>query len=242
MRINRYLAQALNISRRKADELVKDGRVKLNGKVLKDFVDVDENDTVEVDGESVRIEKGRKLYFAFYKPPFVVSSTKDSEGRRTVCDFFKGFEQKLICVGRLDYLSEGLLIVTNDGKFANLLMHPKYKVRKTYLIKTRDVIGADLLKRMSKGIELEDGYFKPLTIKKTKNPNWIVVSIDSGRNRILRRFFKAFNVGILKLKRIAIGDVELGSMKEGEYRELEKREVESLKKLAFRNRSGVVFG
>ena len=242
MRINRYLAQALNVSRRKADELVKEGRVKLNGKVLKDFVDINEDDSVEVDGEPVRIEKGRKLYFAFYKPPFVISSSKDEEGRQTVCDFFKGFEQKLICVGRLDYLSEGLLIVTNDGKFANLLMHPKYKVRKTYLIKTKDTVGADLLKRMSRGVGLEDGFFKPLSIKKTKNPNWIVVSIDSGRNRVLRRFFKAFNVGILKLKRIAIGDVELGSLKEGEYRELEKREVESLKKLAYRNRGGVAFG
>ncbi len=242
MRVNRYLAQALNVSRRKADELVKEGRVKLNGKVLKDFVDINEDDSVEVDGEPVRIEKGRKLYFAFYKPPFVISSSKDEEGRQTVCDFFKGFEQKLICVGRLDYLSEGLLIVTNDGKFANLLMHPKYKVRKTYLIKTKDTVGADLLKRMSRGVGLEDGFFKPLSIKKTKNPNWIVVSIDSGRNRVLRRFFKAFNVGILKLKRIAIGDVELGSLKEGEYRELEKREVESLKKLAYRNRGGVAFG
>ncbi len=242
MRVNRYLAQALNVSRRKADELIKEGRVKLNGKVLKDFVDINEDDSVEVDGEPVRIEKGRKLYFAFYKPPFVISSSKDEEGRQTVCDFFKGFEQKLICVGRLDYLSEGLLIVTNDGKFANLLMHPKYKVRKTYLIKTKDTVGADLLKRMSKGVGLEDGFFKPLSIKKTKNPNWIVVSIDSGRNRVLRRFFKAFNVGILKLKRIAIGDVELGSLKEGEYRELEKREVESLKKLAYRNRGGVAFG
>jgi len=242
MRINRYLAQALNVSRRNADELVKSGRVKLNGEVLRGFVDVGEDDQVEVDGEPVKIEKGRKLYFAFYKPPFVVSSSRDNEGRRTVCDFFKGFEQKLICVGRLDYLSEGLLIITNDGKFANLLMHPKYKVRKTYLIKTKDIVGADLLKRMSKGVKLEDGYFKPLQIKKTKNPNWIVVSIDSGRNRILRRFFKAFNIGILKLKRIAIGDVELGSMKEGEYRELERREVESLKKLAYRNRSGVAFG
>ncbi len=241
MRVNRYLAQALNVSRRKADELVKEGRVKLNGKVLKDFVDINEDDSVEVDGEPVRIEKGRKLYFAFYKPPFVISSSKDEEGRRTVCDFFKGFEQKLICVGRLDYLSEGLLIVTNDGKFANLLMHPKYKVRKTYLIKTKDTVGADLLKRMSRGVGLEDGFFKPLSIKKTKNPNWIVVSIDSGRNRVLRRFFKAFNVGILKLKRIAIGDVELGSLKEGEYRELKKREVESLKKLAYSNRGGVAF-
>ncbi len=233
MRINKYLAQALNISRRKADELVKAGRVKVNGEILDGFVDVSDNDVVEVDSERVKVENIKKLYFAFNKPPFVISSTSDEEGRKTVCDFFGNIDQKLICVGRLDYLSEGLLIVTNDGKFANILMHPKFKIRKTYLVKTKEPLKARKLKRMSEGIMLEDGFFKPLTIKKTANPLWIVVAIDTGRNRILRRFFKAFDVGIEKLKRIAIGDIELGDLKEGEYRELSKEEVESIKKSAY---------
>ncbi len=234
MRVNRFLAQALNISRRRADEYIKEGRVKLNGRVLSSFVNITEDDELEFDGEPVKIESGRKLYFAFYKPPLVISSTKDDEGRQTVCDFFGNFKQKLICVGRLDYLSEGLLIVTNDGKFANLLMHPRFKIRKTYLVKTKDVLGADALKKMSEGIKLEDGFFKPLVIKRTSNPNWVVISIDNGRNRILRRFFKAFDVRISKLKRIAIGDIELGDLKEGEYRALAKKEIESLKSTIYK--------
>ncbi len=233
MRVNKYLAQALNISRRRADELVKAGRVKVNGEVLNCFVDVSDDDIVEVDGERVKVENTKRLYFAFNKPPFVISSTSDEEGRKTVCDFFENIDQKLICVGRLDYLSEGLLIVTNDGKFANILMHPKFKIRKTYLVKTKEPLKARKLKRMSEGIMLEDGFFKPLTIKKTANPQWVIVAIDTGRNRILRRFFKAFDVGIEKLKRIAIGDIELGDLKEGEYRELSRKEVESIKKLAY---------
>jgi len=238
MRVNKYLAQALNISRRKADELVKAGRVRINGEVLDSFVDVGDKDVIEVDGRRVEIGDGKKLYFAFNKPPFVISSTSDEEGRKTVCDFFDGIGQKLICVGRLDYLSEGLLIVTSDGKFANMLMHPKFKIRKTYLVKTKEPLKARKLKRMSEGIMLDDGFFKPLTIKKTANPQWVVIAIDSGRNRILRRFFKAFDVGIERLKRIAIGDIELGYLKAGKYRELSKKEIESVKKLAYRGFKG----
>ncbi len=234
MRINRFLAGALNISRRQADELVKDGKVKINGKISRDFVNVTEDDDIEVDGKIVSIDKGKRLYFAFYKPPFVISAAKDDQGRKTVCDFFQGYNQKLICVGRLDYMSEGLLIITNDGKFANLIMHPRFKIRKTYLVKTKDVLKTELLKKMEDGAELEDGYFKPLVIKKTNNPNWIVVAIDTGRNRVLRRFFKAFDVKINKLKRIAIGDIELGDLRPGEYRELTKDEVEQIKKAVYK--------
>ena len=230
MRVNKYLAQTLNISRRKADEFVKSGRVKINGKTLESFVNLSEGDILEVDGKVVALNERGKLYFAFYKPPFVISSTKDEENRKTVCDFFKSINQKLICVGRLDYLSEGLLIVTNDGEFANMLMHPKFRIRKKYLIKTREPLKAKKLKEMSKGIMLEDGFFKPLTIKKTVNPNWIIVAIDTGRNRILRRFLKAFDVGIESLKRIAIGGIQLGSLKAGQYRELSMDEVDSIRK------------
>lgn len=232
MRVNKYLAQTLNISRRKADEFVKSGRVKLNGETLKSFVDVSENDVLEVDGKTVILNKQDKLYFAFYKPPFVISSTKDEEGRKTVCDFFNTINQKLICVGRLDYLSEGLLIVTNDGEFANILMHPKFKVRKAYLVKTKEPLNAKKLKEMSKRVMLEDGFFKPLTIRKTANPNWVIIAIDSGRNRVLRRFLKAFGVGIERLKRVAIGDIELGDLKAGQYRELNADEVNSIKRQA----------
>ena len=230
MRINRYIASCLNISRRRADEYIKTGRVSLNGVKVEGFVDVKDGDVVEVDGKRLEFEKS-KVYYAFYKPPFVISSTADEQGRKTVCDYFDK-DKKLICVGRLDYLSEGLLLVTNDGEFANLVMHPSFKIRKTYLVKTNQPLRAKLLKKMSEGVLLEDGFFKPLVLKKSANPNWIIIVIDTGRNRIIRRFFKAFDVKIDKLKRIAIGNIELKDLKEGSYRELSKEEIEQLKRIA----------
>ncbi|AEA33235.1 pseudouridine synthase [Hippea maritima] len=229
MRINKYIATALKISRREADNYVKEGRVKVNGKSITSFVEVDGSDKVEVDGELLSLNK-KKSYFAFYKPPFVISSTKDNEGRTTVCDFFKNIEEKLICVGRLDYLSEGLLIITSDGEFANLLMHPRFKIRKTYLVKTKGPIKTETLKAMSKGVNLEDGFFRPIRIKKTNSPNWVLISIDTGRNRIIRRFLKKFDIKIDKLKRIAIGNIELGNLRNGEFRELTKQEIETIKR------------
>lgn len=229
MRINRFIAGCIDVSRRGADSLIKSGQIKLNGKIVKDFVDIDEKrDIVEINGERLRF-RSVKRYFAFYKPPFVLSATKDESGKAVVCDYFRDVKERLICIGRLDYLSEGLLLVTNDGDFANRVMHPKFKIRKTYLIKTKDRISDEEVKRMSNGVQLEDGFFKPLNIKLTKDPFWIVAAIDSGRNRVLRRFFKAFSVPILKLKRIAIGNIDLGNLEIGKYRKIDPRELMQIK-------------
>ncbi len=240
MRINKFIASGTSLSRRKADDFIKAGRVSVNGKIIDEFIDVKAGDIVEVDGEIVN-PVSEKVYFAFYKPPFVLSATQDDSGKKVVCDYFKEIDMKLFCVGRLDYLSEGLLLVTNDGEFANNVMHPKFKIRKTYLVKTKNSVPFNTIKKMSEGIELEDGYFKPLDIKSTLNQNWIVVAIDVGRNRIIRRFFKAFDIPILKLKRIAIGHIDLGNLVIGKYRKLEQAEVDDLmlatfsKKIKFRN-------
>ncbi len=233
MRINRFIAACKGISRRKADEFIKAGRVSVNGSPVNSFIDVDpDKDTVELDGETLKFESNR-VYFAFYKPTRVLSSHSDPEGRATVCDFFRDVDtKKLICVGRLDYMSEGLLIVTNDGEFANLMMHPKFKIRKVYLVKTEEALPGKLLKKMEKGVVLEDGFFKPLKVEKTSNPHWLLVAIDTGRNRILRRFFKYFDIPILKLKRIAIGDIELGDLKEGSYKTISDELIRKLKKRA----------
>ncbi|WP_025270599.1 pseudouridine synthase [Hippea sp. KM1] len=230
MRINKYLAEALKISRRKADEYVKNRRVKVNGKTINGFIDVKETDVIEVDGEVLSLDKER-LYFAFNKPPFVISSTSDEENRKTVCDFFEGIDKKLICVGRLDYLSEGLLIVTNDGDFANMLMHPRFKIKKTYLIKTARRLSEEELENLRRGATLEDGFFKPLKVQRTNNDRWILISINTGRNRIIRRFLKRFDIKIEKLKRIAIGNIELGNLKKGSYRKLTQEELSSIRKL-----------
>ncbi len=228
MRINKFIASCINVSRRDADKLIKNGRIKLNGRTLYDFVQIDPlQDIVELDGEILSLQKD-KLYFAFNKPPFVLSATKDSTNKAVVCDYFKDIDSKLICVGRLDYLSEGLLIVTNDGEFANKIMHPRFKIRKTYLIKTKEPLNKSTLNKLAEGAHLEDGFFKPLSAKQTKDPLWVVVSIDSGKNRILRRLFAYFDIPLSRLKRIAIGNIELGSLKAGEYRALTTDEVQNI--------------
>lgn len=228
MRINKFIASCINISRRDADKLIQEGRIKLNGKTLYDFVQIDPSkDIVELDSETLSLQK-EHLYFAFNKPPFVLSATKDNTDKAVVCDYFKDVKGKLICVGRLDYLSEGLLLVTNDGEFANKIMHPRFKIRKTYLIKTKEPLSKNTLNKIANGARLEDGFFKPLSIKQTKDPQWVVISIDSGKNRILRRMFSYFGIPLLKLKRIAIGSIELGSLKTGEYRVIKTDELQTI--------------
>ncbi len=232
MRVNKYIAKCINISRRKADEYIKNNLVKVNGEIIQKFIDIDENvDIVEVDGKVIKLSS-KQYYFAFYKPPFVLSATQDDSQKSVVCDYFKDIKEKLICVGRLDYLSEGLLLVTNDGEFANIVMHPKFKIRKTYLVKTKNRLSKELINKMSKGITLSDGFFKPIKMQMTDNPFWVLVSIDTGRNRIVRRFFSEFGVSILKLKRISIGNIELGDLKSGEYRNLSESEIQMTKKIS----------
>lgn len=223
MRLNRYLAACGLGSRRNTEELIKGGLISVNGKIVKDFIDIDpKNAVVLYKGKTVRLEN--RLYFAFYKPPFVISSLKDSN-YQCIGDFFKHLDTRVFPVGRLDYLSEGLIFITNDGLFANTVAHPSSKIKKTYLIKTQKQLDNDTIKALSKGVMLEDGFFKPLFISSTENKLWIKLSMDSGRNRVIRRFFKKFNIGIQVLKRVSIGSVKLGNLAPGEYRLLEKNEM-----------------
>jgi len=226
MRINKFLSSSGVASRRKSDEYIKSGRVSVNDKIVRDFIDIDvENDIVKVDDNIIKPVK-RKLYFAFNKPPFVLSATKDKSERQTVCDFFRDINERLFCVGRLDYLSEGLILVTNDGDFANRLTHPKFRIKKQYLIKTADIVDDELIDKMKRGVKLEDGFFSPIFVARTKNELWIKMVIDVGRNRIIRRFLSHFNIHIDNLKRIAIGGLRLDNLGEGQYRELSQEEKE----------------
>lgn len=226
MRINKFLSSNGLASRRKSDEYIKSGRVSVNNKIVRDFIDIDvENDIVEVDNNIIKPVK-KKLYFAFNKPPFVLSATEDRSERKTVCDFFQDVSERLFCVGRLDYLSEGLILVTNDGNFANRLTHPKFGIKKQYLIKTADIVGDEIIDKMRKGAKLEDGFFRPIFIARTKNKLWIKIIIDIGRNRIVRRFLSYFNIPIDNLKRIAVGELRLNDLGEGQYRKLSQKEKE----------------
>jgi 23S rRNA pseudouridine2605 synthase len=223
MRLNRYLAACGLGSRRKVEQLIKDGFINVNGNSVKDFIDIDpDNARVLYKGKLIRPQN--KLYIAFYKPPFVISSVSDST-YQCIGDFFNHLDVRVFPVGRLDYLSEGLIFVTNDGSFANRIAHPSKKVKKIYLIKTKKLLENNMLEKLSKGTMLEDGFFKPLFISFTENRLWIKLSMDSGRNRVVRRFFKKFEIGIEVLKRVSIGGVKLGNLIPGEYRFLEKNEI-----------------
>jgi 23S rRNA pseudouridine2605 synthase len=223
MRLNRYLAACGLGSRRKVEQLIKDGFISVNGNSVKDFIDIDpDNARVLYKGKLIRPQN--KLYIAFYKPPFVISSVSDST-YQCIGDFFNHLDVRVFPVGRLDYLSEGLIFVTNDGSFANRVAHPSKKVKKIYLIKTKKQLENNMLEKLSKGTMLEDGFFKPLFISFTENKLWIKLSMDSGRNRVVRRFFKKFEIGIEVLKRVSIGGVKLGNLGPGEYRFLEKNEI-----------------
>lgn len=223
MRLNRYLAACGLESRRKAEEFIKAGLISVDGKIVKDFIDINPNSNI-VFYNKKRLVPQNKLYFAFYKPSGVISSVKD-DNLKCIGDFFREFDVRLFPVGRLDYLSEGLILITNDGIFANRIAHPSFKIRKTYLIKTSNQLDENTLNLLSSGARLEDGFFKPIFLNFSENKSWIKLTMDSGKNRIIRRFFGKFKIGIKILKRVTIGSVKLGDLAPGEFRLLEKNEI-----------------
>lgn len=220
-RLNKFIASTGYCSRRKADEIIKKGKVKVNGKVIKELgVKINPNkDKVEVEGKLLK-KSEEKLYYKLYKPVgYLTALGKDKFGRKTLTDLFKeiGFKKKVFPAGRLDYNSEGLLILTNDGDFAQKLMHPRNKVSKTYIVEIIGRVNTKTFNKMKKGIKLEDIFLKPDDIKilkKNQSTTIFEITIHSGQKRILRRFFKKFGFPVKKLKRTAIGNIKLGNLKE----------------------------
>jgi pseudouridine synthase len=233
-RLNKIISQAGISSRRKADELIKNGLVKVNNKVVKDLgtkVDITK-DKITVQGFNLKLNfKPRKIYYALHKPLHVISSRKDEKGRKTVIDLIQS-NQYLYPVGRLDYDSTGLVIITNDGELANELMHPSNKIYKTYIVTLdKDFVKDDLIK-IKKGIKLSDGYTLPAKARLLNDSsNRLEVSIYEGRNRQIRRMFEALNYKVIKLKRVQIGKINLGDLPPGGYRNLNKEEISWLKSL-----------
>ena len=169
----------------------------------------------------------------FNKPRNVVTTLKDPEGRPTVKDYLKEIKYRVYPVGRLDYDSEGLLLLTNDGDFANAVMHPSKKIPKTYQVKVKGVPEQKVLEKLKKGIRLEDGMTAPAKIngpKNTENNSWLEVSIYEGRKRQLRRMFEQVGHPVLKLKRIRIGGIHIGDLAPGAYRYLTPEEINRTKK------------
>lgn len=232
-RIQKYLARCGVASRRKAEELVLSGKVKVNGSVIKEIILIDpEKDTVEVEGKKVKPEE-RRVYIMLNKPTGVITSAKDQFGRRTVLDLVN-VKERIFPVGRLDYDTSGLIILTNDGEVANKLMHPSKEVSKVYVAEVLGVPTKEEMDKFKRGLKIEDYVTAPADIKILKNlgrTSVIEVIIHEGRNRQVRKMCDAIGHKVIKLKRIKIGEIELGNLKEGEWRYLNQNEIEYLKSL-----------
>lgn len=235
-RLQKVIARAGIASRRKSEELIKEGKVKVNGKVVTELgVKVTSSDRVEVN--EIQIEREEPVYFLLYKPRGVISSVSDDKGRKVVTDFFHEQKERIYPVGRLDYDTSGLLLLTNDGEFANLLMHPRNQIDKVYVAKTKGIPLRENLRKLEKGIRLEDGKTAPakvklLSVDKKKQTAIVEIIIHEGRNRQVRRMFEAIGHEVIKLKRERYGFLTLKGLSTGDARELTPHEVKQLRALA----------
>ncbi len=234
MRINKYIANAGIASRRKADELIKAGKVKVNGKVMSQpGYDVADSDEVLVEGKPVQSTEN-KVYYAMNKPLGVITSVNDDRGRMTVVDIISDVEERVFPVGRLDYNTSGLLLLTNDGDFANRIMHPGHRMDKTYRVRVAGNISKIKISVLRAGVRL--GKFKTSparvdVITWNRHSMILEVTIHEGKNRQIRRMFEAVGYPVQELERISIGNMKLGHLKPGQYRKLSRRELEYFRNL-----------
>lgn len=233
-RLQKVLAQAGIASRRKSEEVITSGRVKVNGETVVELgrkVDPD-TDRIEVDGRAIKAED--KVYILFHKPKGVITSVEDPQGRKVVTDYIKGVKERLYPVGRLDYDTEGLLLLMNDGELANRLLHPSQEFKKTYWATVEGVPSEDDLNRLAVGVMLEDGVTAPaevyaLEFRPQKNESLIELIIHEGRNRQVRRMCEAVGHPVKSLRRIQFGFLTLKGVPRGKYRHLKPDEVARLK-------------
>ncbi|TNJ67407.1 rRNA pseudouridine synthase [Paenibacillus hemerocallicola] len=239
-RLQKVLAQAGVASRRKCEEYIEAGRVQVNDETVTTLgAKVDPAvDAIKVDGRP--INRQRMQYLLFNKPKGVITSTSDPEGRNVVSDYIKDVKERVYPVGRLDYDSEGVLLLTNDGELANLLTHPRHHVPKTYHATVKGVPHGDLLDKLRGGIKLEDGITAPaeveyVDINPDKNETIVSITIHEGRNRQVRRMFEAISYPVIKLKRIQFGTLLLAGLQRGKHRALGKAEIEELRESALQS-------
>lgn len=231
MRINKFLSSLGIASRRAIDKYIEEGRIKVNGVIASTGIDVTEDDEIYIDNKKIetkRIEE--KVYFILNKPLEVLSASSDDRGRKTVVDLIKT-DKRIFSIGRLDYMTSGLILLTNDGELFNRLVHPKSEIYKKYYIKVFGKVKKEEIEELKKGVLLEDGKTLPAKvsgIKYDKNKTSMYISIREGRNRQIRRMIEKFGYKVLMLRREKIGELSLGDLKEGKYRELTKEEIEYL--------------
>lgn len=239
-RLQKVIAHSGYTSRRKAEQLIVDGRVKVNGKVITELgVKVGPNDKIEVDG--IPLEKEEKKYILLYKPRGVISSVKDDRGRKVVTDLIGDeIEVRLFPVGRLDYDTSGLLLLTNDGDFAQKIIHPKYKIDKVYIAKVNGILSREELKQLKFGVihngeKLRCVNARVIKTDRSKRKSIVELILHQGKNRQVRRMFESLGYRVEKLKRERFGPITLGNLNAGEYRELTPYEVKQLLELTNKN-------
>lgn len=229
MRINKFIAHSGYTSRRKADDLIKKGKVKVNGQIITELgLQVRENDVVEVNGEKLELVK--KFYIKLYKPVGFITSNFDPFNEKDLNDLID-MEERFFAAGRLDKDSEGLLIITNDGEFTNSLTHPKYKFDKEYIVKIDKKLSQDQERKFEKGIDIGNGEETSDAKLFYLGNNTYKVIIHQGYNRQIRRMFKYFGASVISLKRIRIGKISLGNLKKEEYRYFDAEELQFVKEI-----------
>jgi len=231
MRINKYIAQAGLASRRKADELIASGQVKVNGATLTEpGYDVVDGDVVQVGGKYIEASE-KKLYYAMNKPIGCITSVSDDKGRATVIDVLTDVDERIFPVGRLDYNTSGLLFLTNDGDFAYKLTHPKHNVDKTYRVRIAGTLTKEKLSQLRSGVDI-GGFVtsraKVDVITWNRHSSILEITIHEGKNRQVRKMFAAVGKDVQELERISVGNIQLGHLKPGQYRKLTKSEIDYL--------------
>ncbi|GAB2027047.1 pseudouridine synthase [Lactovum odontotermitis] len=232
MRINQYLAHAGFASRRKAEELVKSGQVRVNGQKMTDLAyQVQSADQVTVNGQAALNEE--KVYFLLNKPRGYISSVSDDKGRKTVLDLLPAVAERIYPVGRLDWDTSGLLLLTNDGDFANLMTHPSHQIEKVYVAKVEGYANKLNLRPLTLGMKIERQAIQPARYKiirtdKAKNASIVELTIHEGHNHQVKKMFEHVGLPVQKLSRIRFGNLTLDGVPAGKYRKLSVKEVQEL--------------
>ncbi len=233
IRIQKIIADSGYCSRRKAEELMSRGRVKLNGHPIKLGDKADHKDIITIDGERINIPKKKNyVYLMLNKPRGYVTTVSDELDRRCVMDLLDGVKERVYPIGRLDRNSEGLLLFTNDGEFANSIMHPSKHISKSYRVTVRPDISDEQLIKLSKGMEIDGRMTMPATVNVlTKQEGRVVmlITIKEGRNRQIRKMCEAVGLEVARLRRVSLGPLKLGMLKPGTYRELSAEELRAIR-------------
>ncbi|WP_163969896.1 pseudouridine synthase [Oceanobacillus halotolerans] len=235
-RLQKVIAQSGVTSRRKAEKLIVDGKVKVNKKTVTTLgTKVTPDDDIEVDG--VLLEKEQPVYYLLYKPRGVISSVKDDKGRKVVTNYLEEVPERIFPIGRLDYDTSGVLLLTNDGEFANLLMHPKYGIDKVYVTKVKGIPTKKDLLQLKKGVKSDNDLLKAVSAKvlstdKKKGTAILEIVLHEGKNRHIRRMMEKIGFPVQKLKRERFGIIDVHNLQPGQFRKLTPHEIKQLRQLA----------